>query len=117
MRLEELPMVMMKCLLCTISIEVGVALLLKVRKKKDILNVVLVNTLTNPIVVSIPFLCLIKIGYASYQPVFYMLELITLFVEGFIYQKVLEYKRINPYILSIILNLSSYFIGEIINKL
>ncbi len=117
MRLEELPIIMVKCLLCTIIIEVLVAYLLKVRDKKDFLNIVLVNALTNPIVVSMPFLILIKLGYAYYKQTFYILEILTVITEGFIYKKVLKYKKMNPYIISIILNLSSYFIGEIINKL
>ena len=117
MRLEELPIIMVKCLLCTIMIEVGVSFLLKVRNKKDFLNIVLVNTLTNPIVVSLPFFILLKFGYAYYQKTFYILEILAFITEGFIYKKVLKYKKMNPYLLSIILNLSSYFIGEIINKL
>ena len=44
---------MCRALVLTIIIEVAVALSLKVRDKKDLLNIVLVNFLTNPLVVSI----------------------------------------------------------------
>ncbi|MCR4581244.1 MAG: hypothetical protein K5666_01890 [Bacilli bacterium] len=117
MKISDLPCVMIKCLICTILIEVIIAFILKVRNKKDLFNVILVNIVTNPVVVSLPFVFLITRGLRAYRISFIALEIITLFVEGFIYHKVLEYKKINPFILSLILNLGSYFIGEIINLL
>ena len=115
MSLNDLPFYMVRCLICTIIIELGIALILGIRDKKDIVNVILVNILTNPIVVSLPILILILCGYLPYRIVFYSLEVITVLVEGFIYFKVLNYKKINPFILALILNLGSYLIGEVIN--
>ena len=46
-----------------------------------------------------------------------ILEVLTLFVEGFVYSKVLKYKKINPYLISLILNCSSYFLGELVNHI
>ena len=86
MSINELPIVMVRCLVFTIIIEVIVGIILGIRNKKDILNVILV-----------------------------ILEVITLFVEGFIYLKVLNYKKLNPFLISLFLNLSSYLIGELIN--
>ena len=43
-----------------------------------------------------------------------IMEIIVLFVEGTIYNKYFKYKKINPYLVSLILNASSYFIGGII---
>ena len=108
---------MLKCLLLTIFIEVIVGILIGIRNKKDILNIVLVNILTNPLVVSIPIYVLVKYGY-NYQIIsLVILEVLTVIIEGFIYFNVLIYKKINPFIISLILNLSSYLIGEIINRI
>ena len=108
---------MAKCLICTIIIELTVALILKVRDKKDLLNIILVNVCTNPLVVTIPVFMLVKYSYRVYLISLATLEVLTVIFEGFIYFKVLKYKRINPFLLSLILNLSSYLIGEVINKL
>ena len=114
MTIDELPIVMARCLFFTILIELIVALILKVRDKKDIINIILVNTMTNPLLVSLTV-------YITYNRIFnrtlsvIVLKLLVVLIEGFTYKKVLKYKKINPFILSLILNASSYFIGEIIN--
>ena len=115
MLINNLPLIMLKCLILTIIIEIIIGLLLKIKNKKDILNITLVNLITNPIVVSIPVYINIKFGLLERNICLIILELLTLFIEGFIYKKVLNYKKINPYLISLILNLSSYLIGEIIN--
>ena len=115
--INDLPLIMVKCLLFTIIIEVLVALLLKIKDKKDILNIILVNVMTNPIVVTIPILMLVLYGYKARIISLIILEVLTVIVEGLIYFKVFKYKKINPLLVSLILNISSYFIGEIINKI
>lgn len=108
---------MIKCLICTIFIEIVIGLIIGIKNKKDLLNILLVNILTNPLVVTIPIYVLVKYGY-NYQIIsLIILEVLTVIVEGYIYLKTLKYKKINPFIISLILNLSSYVIGEIINKL
>ena len=116
MILNDLPWMMVKCLLCTIVIEVIFGLIFRIRDKKDILNIVLVNVLTNPIVVSIPVFVMFRYGMQARYIVLIILELLTVLVEGFIYYKVLKYKKINPFVLSLLLNIASYLIGEVINK-
>lgn len=108
---------MIKCLLCTIIIELILAIILKIRNKLDLIYIILVNILTNPIVVTIPILILVKYNYNIAIQTLIILEIITIITEGIIYSKVLEYKKINPFIISLILNISSYLIGEIINKI
>lgn len=108
---------MIKCLVFTIIIEIIVGLLIGIREKKDILNILLVNVLTNPLVVSIPIYVLVKYGYNEQIISLVILEVLTVIVEGFIYLKTFNYKKINPFIISLILNLSSYLIGEIINRM
>ena len=117
MSISELPIIMVKCLFLTIIIEMIIGILLGIRNKKDILNIILVNIVTNPIVVTIPILIYLYFGYKYEIISLYILEIITVIVEGFIYLKVLNNKKINPFLLSLLLNLSSYLIGELINRL
>lgn len=95
----------------TLLLEIPAALILGLRRKEDILLVGLVNVLTNPIVVLI--LNLFFIFTASPPPWFLILplEVFAVLTEGFIYQKGLSYRRIHPFLLSLILNGISYFGG------
>ncbi len=117
MIINDIPIIMIRCLLCTIIIEVLVALVLKVKNKKDVINIILVNILTNPIVVIIPIFIAFNYGIQYQKITLYILEVVTVIVEGFIYLKVLNHKRINPFLLSLVLNLSSYLIGLLINNI
>ena len=116
MNINELPLIMLICLISTIVIELIMSLLLGIRNKKDILNVILVNIMTNPLVVSI-------LMYITYNRLFnttisiIILEILVILTEGFTYKKVLTFNKINPYILSLILNISSYFIGKLLNNI
>ena len=116
MNVNELPLIMLICLSSTIVIELIMSLLLGIRNKKDILNVILVNIMTNPLVVSI-------LMYITYNKLFnttisiIILEILVVLTEGFAYKKVLTFNKINPYILSLILNISSYFIGKLLNNI
>ena len=114
MKISDLPFVMIKCLVLTILIECLVAYFLKYRKK-DLLNILLVNILTNPIVSSVPVYFNVKYGVSGRNISLLVLELLVLVVEGFIYHKYLNNKKINPYLLSLILNGSSYLLGVLIN--
>lgn len=104
------------CLSCTIIIELIVAIILKIKDKKDLLYIILVNIITNPLVVSISLYINIKYGLNIRNISMIILEVSAFIIEALIYLKVLKYKRINPFILSLILNGSSYFIGELINR-
>lgn len=116
MNINELPLIMLICLSSTIMIELIMSLLLGIRNKKDILNVILVNIMTNPLVVSI-------LMYITYNRLFnttisiIILEILVILTEGFTYKKVLTFDKINPYVLSLILNISSYFIGRLLNNI
>lgn len=116
MRLVELPYIMARCLILTVLIETTIAFILGYRKK-DLINVILVNVITNPIVVMIPVYFNIKYGIMERHISLAILEVLTLFVEGFIYSRFLQKKKLNPYLLSLILNFASYIIGVIINYL
>lgn len=116
MYIDDILLIMLICLSSTIVIEISMSLLLGIRNKKDILNVILVNVMTNPLIVSI-------IMYITYNRIFNLtisiiiLEIIVILIEGFAYKKVLKFDKINPYVLSLILNISSYFIGKLLNNI
>jgi len=73
--------------------------------------------MTNPIVVVIPYVVYLYYGIIYRYITLFILEILTVIVEGFTYKKVLKYNRINCYVLSLILNLSSYVIGIVISKI
>lgn len=110
------PYYILRSFLITLVIETTVAYILKIKDKKDILNVILVNLLTNPLLNAIIITINIFIGIFERNIVLLILEISIIFIEGFIYHKVLNYKKINAYLLALILNFSSYFIGTIINN-
>ena len=116
MLISDLPKVMLISFTCTVIIEISIAFILKYRGK-DLLNVFLVNLLTNPllnsIVVAINYYYGLKVRNIS----LYILEVIVLLVEGFIYYKYLNRKKINGFLLSLILNIASYGLGLLINKI
>ena len=117
MLIRDIPYIMIRCLLLTIIIEVLFFLLLKGRNKKDIINVILVNIITNPIVVIIPIYLNLRYGIIYRNISLIILEISIVLIEGFCYKKSLKYNKINPYLLALILNILSYSIGEIINYL
>jgi len=114
MNLNDLPKYMLICLLLTIVIEVIIGLIMGIRDKKDFLNVILVNMLTNPIVTSVPTYFLFFNSPLVSNISLAVLEVLTVIVEGFIYSKTLKYKKINPYLVALILNISSYLLGLVI---
>lgn len=109
--------VMCVSLVSTIIIELVLALILGLKNKKDIMNVILVNILTNPLVVSIAFFINLRCGLVSKKIAMIFLELFAFLIEGFVYNKCLNYKKINGYLVSLILNGISYSIGILINYL
>lgn len=115
MFIHELPIVMIRCLIITIVIEVIIAIIIGIHNKKDIFNVILVNIVTNPLVVSISVYFNYRYGLTPRNICLIFFEIFALLFEGFIYDKYLTYKKMNGFLVSIILNGSSYFIGELIN--
>lgn len=108
------PCVMIICLTVTILMELLIAFVLQVRDKKDFVNITLANVLTNPLLISTSYLVFFKFGSEIVLMFEIIMEIVIFIVEGVIYNKYLKYRKINPYIVSIILNLFSYFVGSII---
>ncbi len=116
MNISELIYIMFRCLLLTIAIELFIGYLLQIRKRKDMFIIIIVNIITNPIVVSMPLFMFYKFGHNYYIISLLILEILTLLFEGYIYKLKFNYKRLNPFYVSLLLNLSSYLIGELINS-
>lgn len=116
MLIRDIPIVMVRSLIITLVVECLFAFLLGYRKK-DLLNVLLVNILTNPLVNSITIMINVYYGVRYRNIALLVLEILALVVEGMIYSKYLEKRKINGYLLSLILNASSYLIGIWINNL
>ena len=102
MLINDLPYIMVRCLICTIIIELIAAFIIGLRKK-DLIYVLLVNIMTNPLVVSLPILMLVMFGFYARYICLAILEILALISEGFVYNKVLTYKKLNPYLISLIL--------------
>lgn len=101
-------------LILTISIELLISLLIGIRKRNDIISIIVVNILTNPIVVFIAnILNNLRISLL-YWGIIIILELIVVFVEGKVFKKILNFKKISGYKLSLINNIISFIIGAII---
>lgn len=106
-------------LIMTLIIELGMALILKVRDKLDLLYIALINCITNPILNII--LVLIVSFFVKNNIVFYIIviifEIIVVFVEYLFYKNRLKYNRISLLLFSFILNASSFGLGLIYNYL
>ena len=116
MLISDLPKVMLISLSITIVIEISFAFILKYRNK-DLVNVLLVNILTNPLLNSIIVAINYYYGLKYRNIALLILEILVVIIEGFIYQKYLDRKKINGYLLSLILNIASYGIGLLINEI
>ena len=114
--MKEIILVFAVCLILTIILEESAALIIGIRKRFDLAVILLVNVLTNPIVV---FTGMVMGSYTRIPRVVYItfLELAAFITEALIYRKLLYTKKLSPFILSLILNSVSFFIGTTIGGL
>ena len=101
-------------LILTIIIELLISLVMGIRKKNDIITIIVVNILTNPIVVFIANLLNNYKNVLLYWSIVIIMEFIVIFIEGKIYEKILKYNKISGFILSFINNAISFSFGLII---
>lgn len=114
MTLEQLPLIMLRALCFTIMIECAAGWIMGVRDRQGQSIIVLVNLLTNPLVVSLGAAILFFAGHEYLAPATIAMEMIVVIAEGMIYKSHLTVKM-DPFTLSLVCNLSSYLIGVIIN--
>lgn len=100
-------------LLATLVIELLVALLLNIKSIKDLGKITFINCITNlsanAIVYNLQESFSFYVVFFLIVPIF---EIIIFLIEGF-YFKRLNYQKMNSYLLSLILNMSSYGCGLI----
>lgn len=96
----------------TIIIETLLAYLLKIREKEDLLNIVIINFITN-VALNI-FIIISSILFNKLIINIILLEILIVVIEGIFYKKKLSYKKINPFLISLILNTVSYLFSIII---
>ena len=97
----------LSALISTIIIELAVAsFIFKIKNKDDLFVIVLANAITNPLINYVN-LCF-KLDNASIV----FAESIVVLVEAYIYKKYLSNKT-NPFVLSLLANISSYLFGVI----
>lgn len=112
--LNLLPYYMVRNLLLTVAVETGLAALLGLRRR-DLLLVVLVNVMTNPLVNVSTFLTGFFFGEKARLWVLIATELAAFGSEGLVYLKLLEKRRPQPFLLSLLCNAASYGAGLAIN--
>ena len=116
MYISDLPKVMIISLTITLVIELTIAFILKYRGKY-LLNVFLVNIMTNPLLNSSIVAINYYYGLKTRNIMLYGFEVLVVIIEGFIYQKYLERRKINGFLLSLILNIASYGLGLLLNQI
>ena len=99
----------------TLAFEAGFFLLIGKRNKRDLLLLILVNVLTNPIVVLTFSLAVLYTGLNGYI-ILIPLELFAILAEGYYYKKYGESFR-RPYLFSLAANMVSFWAGELIQVL
>ena len=102
-------------LVLTIAIEAVSALFFGVLDGYGQAIILLSNVITNPVLHCILFYVSFFISRSAYYYFLVPLEILVVFAEGFIYKKALKTKM-NPFLLSFLLNACSYFIGSGILK-
>ena len=101
----------------TLAVELSLALILKVRKDKDLAIIALANFLTNPVVNYCYYWAVYLFTERSIYTILILvaLEAAAVFVEFLIYRSLLTYDRIGKLKLSLLLNAASFLTGVIIS--
>lgn len=105
------------CLALTVLIEAVFAFIFGVRSMYGQLVVLLANVITNPLMNGILTVVSFYLSPSYYYIFLIVLEIIVVAAEGLIYKKTELLIKQNPFILSLLLNVCSYFIGTIILKI
>lgn len=101
-------------LLLTVVLETILALLINVRDKEDLSEIFWINCFTNPIIVYFTNITLLYTNDLISHCILVILEIINVFVEGYLLKNHLKKTKINPYIFSLYLNGFSFVIGIIL---
>lgn len=99
-------------LISTLFIEIIISIFCGINEKNNLLYIILINLLTNPIT---ELINLLIINSIFHYPIILLIEILVIFIEFLLYKKFLKVKNINLLYLSIINNICSYVIGLIFN--
>lgn len=99
-------------LIFTVLIELIISIILGVNKKSDLIYIVLINFLTNPITEFINLL--IKNNNLHYF-IMIIIEIIVIIIEFLFYKRKLKSHNINFLYLAILNNIASYLVGIMYN--
>ncbi|MBO4325602.1 MAG: hypothetical protein J5845_09485 [Lachnospiraceae bacterium] len=93
-------------------IEIPLAFALGVRKRNPLETVFITNSISNPIVVTIFFLMLqFSVSYAIMNFTIIAMEVCVVLCEGAVYRRYLPKGKLNPFVLSLVLNAASFCVG------
>ena len=111
--MKEIILTLAICLILTLILELAAALVIGIRKGFDLLVITFTNTLTNPLAVLVGMLLSAFTGIPRLIYII-LIELLVFITEALIYKKLLYSRKLNPFIVSLILNGVSFFIGTTI---
>lgn len=112
--IQDYPVILLRCLLITLICEETAAFFIGLRRR-DLLYVLFVNAITNPIVVFSQLFTWLYFGRTASNIILLTLEISAFLLEGFIYKRHVKTGKIHGFLLSLILNAVSYSIGFLIN--
>ena len=104
-----------ECIIISLVLEMLFAIILGVKDRSDYTNILIVNLLTNPVVLIISTIIGIKYGSSYHLVSLVIISQSSVILEGIVYYKFLKYKKLHPFFLSFLLNFISYSIIELIN--
>lgn len=103
-------------LVLTIILESFLAILVNIKDRESLSTLIWINCLTNPIVVYLTNMSRLIINNTYITNlILIFLEIIVVFVEGYLFKKNLKNLKINSYIFSIYLNGLSFLIGVLLS--
>jgi hypothetical protein len=105
---------LLECLLLTVVVESLLGYLLGIKDKKELEIVILINIVTNALLNAfVIYMDNFQIVYSAATRRYFVpiLEILVIYIEGAVYRRMLPKKKINPFILSFILNACSYLLG------
>lgn len=112
---QSLPIALVVSLVLTVAIEVAFFFLIGKRNRKDLLLLVLVNVITNPLVVLLYWVTVLFTNIDSFLALV-VLETLAVGVEGRYYQAYgIDFRQ--PYVFSLAANVVSFGIGVLLQYL
>lgn len=111
---KAILLALLKSLGVTLAFELSLGMLLGFRRGRDLALIFLVNVLTNPLLGLILDGIYLGLGIFPGWPILLPLEAAVVLAEGILYRGRLSRETVNPFILSLILNATSFLGGMMI---